>query len=100
MTQPFQVLWLLGVQVAAVQTPAVHVPVVHVPLAPGSAAQLLCNWFCDVYCDLEQALLPVQLLWVGFCAGFEHVPAPVQLLWVVLPEIEHVPAPVQLLWLL
>jgi hypothetical protein len=34
-----------------------------------------------VYCDLVQALLPVQLLWV-VSPGFEQVPALVQLFWV------------------
>jgi hypothetical protein len=31
MTQPFQVLWLFGVQVLALQTPGVRVPAVHTP---------------------------------------------------------------------
>jgi hypothetical protein len=31
MTQPFQVLWLFGVQVLALQTPGVRAPAVQVP---------------------------------------------------------------------
>ena len=78
----------MGVHVAGFQIPTVHVPVVHVPPAvhvpavqvpvaqvPPFDVQL----FFDVYCDLEQALLPVQLLWV-VSAAFEQVPADVQLL--------------------
>ena len=119
MTQPFQVLWLLGVQVAAVQTPGVHAAAVQTPDCPGPNSPRFrhCSGKCSsiVYCDFVQALLPVQLLWV-VSPGFEQVLALVQLLWVVLPEIEqvpapcrcsgccspineHVPAPVQLLWL-
>ncbi len=54
--------------------PAVHVPKPHIP-------PLFWQGVLDVYCDLVQALVPVQLLWV-VSPGFEQVPALVQLLWV------------------
>ena len=90
MTQPFQVLWLFGVQVAQVHVPGVHVA--GVQLAGVQCAVVQVPWpqipplfwqgFLDVYCDLEQALVPVQLLWVVW-AAFEQVPALVQVLCVL-----------------
>jgi hypothetical protein len=79
-TQPFQVLWLLGVQtplfqVAAVQVPGAHVPYPQVP-------QLFSQLFLFVYCDFVQALFDVQVLWVVW-PGLEHGGAAVQVLWVL-----------------
>jgi hypothetical protein len=57
----------LGVHVAAVQTPGVHVAAVHTPCDHVPKPQVppfFWQLFCDAYCDLEQALLPVQVLWV------------------------------------
>ena len=104
MTQPFQVLWLLGVQVAAVQTPGVHVPLstfrdvqtrVQVPLA--QVPPLFWQVLFVVYCDFEQALLLVQLLWfvsariragarsrAVFWRSRYRADAVVQVLWVLL----------------
>src|SRR5450631_1229133 len=105
LTHPVQVLWGLGVQLAAVQTPGVHVPTVHVPGAVQTPAvqvpkpqdpPLFWQGVFDVYCDLEQALLPVQVLGV-VSAPFEQVPAAVQVPWLVLPDIEQMPV-VQVLW--
>ena len=88
MTQPVQVLWVLGVHFAGFQTPGVHAPVVHVPPAvhtptvhrPAVQVPLCCEHvLLVVYCD------------------FEHTPALVQVLWVVWPDIEQVPV-VHLLW--
>ena len=99
LTHPVQVLWLLGVHVAAVQTPGVHVAAVHTPcdhVPKPQVPPLFWQLFFDAYCDLEQALLPVQVLWV-VSAPFEQMPAPVQVLWLDLPEIVQVPAVEQLL---
>ena len=68
-TPPFQVPGV-AVHFAAVQLPVAQVPPFDV------------QEFFDVYCDLEQALLPVQLLWV-VSAPFEQVPAAVQVLWLL-----------------
>ena len=85
MTQPFQVLWLFGVQVAQVHVPGVHVAgvqdaVVQVPKP--QIPPLFWQGFFEVYCDLLQALTPVQVLLV-VSAAFEQVPALVQVLCVL-----------------
>ena len=87
-THPVHVLWLLGVQVAALQTPGVHVPAVHVPGGVQTPTVHLPAVHVPLCC--EHVLLVVY--W-----DFEHTPALVQALCVVLPEIEQVPAAVQLL---
>jgi len=58
--------------VAADQTPDVHVPLAQVPPA-------FWHEFFEEYPDMEQALLPVQLLCV-VSSGFEQTAAAVQLL--------------------
>jgi hypothetical protein len=74
-TQPFQVLWLSGVQIAADQTPFVQVPLAQVPPA-------FWHEFFEEYPDLEHALLFVQLLCV-VSSGFEQTAALVQLFWLL-----------------